>query len=74
MFNEYIIHNFTYINSLKTYFLFFNYSKYCGYINKLIFLLHFKFMKKKCQPKTFSRIYKYIDEKYDTILLKNKVF
>ena len=27
MFNEYNIHN--YINSIKKYFLFFNYSKYC---------------------------------------------
>ena len=35
-----------------------------------MFLIH----DKKCQLKTFSRIYKCIDIKYDNILLQNNAF
>ena len=42
--------------------------------NKLIVVLRFKINEKKCQLKTFSRIYKCIDIKYNNILLKNKAF
>ena len=72
MINEYNIHN--HINSLKKIFYLLIIQNIADISNKLIFYYVFKFMKKKCQLKTFSRIYKCIDIKYNTILLNIKVF
>ena len=40
----------------------------------MIFLLRFKIYENEFQLKILSIIYKYIDIKYNTILLKNKEF
>ena len=54
------------------YFIIIQNSSYIS--NKLIFYYVCKCMEKKCQLKTFSKIYKCIDINHNNILLKTKAF